>query len=95
MKNLAKRNWVEVVIDIIKYIFIIYAVIFVPSIIFDIKVGITVTFVIISLWVFYEASERYHKKREEYLKDLLLNSGWNEEVINHGLEKIEKDLLDR
>jgi|GEM_PF-4195883 len=95
MKNLAKRNWVEVVIDIIKYIFIIYAVIFVPSIIFDIKVGITVTFVIISLWVFYEASERYHKKREEYLKDLLLNSGWNEEVINHGLEKIEKYLLDR
>lgn len=74
--------------NIIKWIALIYLAVFVPSILLGVKVGVAITFGVVCLWLTYEASERYHKKREEHLKNLLRNDGWSEEVINHGLEEL-------
>jgi hypothetical protein len=44
-----------------------------PSIIFGIRIGATITFGIIVLKCLYEANEEYHRAREEYLKSCLKN----------------------
>lgn len=77
--------------NIIKWVALAYFVVFVPSLIFGIKIGASITFGVIVLWVLYEAIKEHYNKREEYLKNLLRNSEWDEKTINYELEKINKE----
>lgn len=88
---LQTKNIRATLINTTKWIILIYLILFVPSFVLGIKIGAIITFGVIVLWIGYEANEKHHKKREEHLKSLLRNGGWNEEVINHGLEKIENE----
>lgn len=85
----------RIVVNIIKWVAIVYLVIFAPSVIFGIKVGVTITFVVLCLWMAYEAISEHHKRREAHLRNLLRNDGWSEETINHGLEAIDKEQNNR
>ncbi len=91
MKNILGKNWTEMIINIIKWIGLVYIIVFAPSIILGIKVGATITFFAVVIWGLYKTNEEYHQERERYLKDLLKNDGWKEETINYGLEKIEEE----
>lgn len=86
----SKRNWSEIITTSIKWLFLAYVIIVLPSVFFGRGMGFYITmFLVIGLMI-YRKNEERHRKREEYLKDAR-NSGMSEEAINSGLKRIDDD----